>query len=80
MSTHTASADGESITFTDGSMSMADMWTWNWSSITLDRDPLVSFAGGFQNISGMAQDFVFSITTPIISRHRVPRYMAGRRS
>ena len=63
--TTTVSSDGETVTFMNGSMTMAGMWMWSWTSITLDRDPLVSFAGGFQNISGMAQDFVFSITTPI---------------
>ncbi len=55
----------DSVTFMDGSMTMPGMWTWTWSSITLDRDPNVAFAGAFNNISGMAQDFVFSISTPI---------------
>jgi hypothetical protein len=54
-----------SVTFTDGSMTMAGMWEWNWSSITLDPDPIVSFVGGFKNLSGMNQDFVFSTSTPI---------------
>jgi hypothetical protein len=49
----------------NGSMTMAGMWEWSWTSIQLDRDPFVSFAGGFNNVSGMAQDFVFSTSTPI---------------
>jgi hypothetical protein len=61
----TVSPDGNTVTFMNGSMTMAGMWMWSWNSIILDRDPLVSFAGGFQNISGGPQDFVFSITTPI---------------
>jgi hypothetical protein len=55
----------DTVTFMDGSMTMAGMWEWTWSSITLDRDPFVSFVGGFQNISGMAQDFILSTSTPI---------------
>jgi hypothetical protein len=54
-----------SVTFTNGSMTMAGMWEWTWMSITLDPDPNVSFVGGFKNVSGMAQDFVFSTSTPI---------------
>ena len=54
-----------SVTFMNGSMTMAGMWDWNWMSLTLDPDPLVSFVGGFANVSGMAQDFVFSISVPI---------------
>jgi hypothetical protein len=54
-----------SVTFMNGSMTMAGMWEWEWTSITLDPDPIVSFVGGFTNISGMAQDFVFSTSTPI---------------
>ncbi len=54
-----------SVTFMDGSMMMEGMWLWTWADITLDPDPIVSFVGGFKNISGMAQDFVFTTSTPI---------------
>ncbi len=54
-----------SVTFMNGMMMTAGMWEWTWSSITLDPDPIVSFVGGFKNISGMAQDFVFTTSTPI---------------
>jgi hypothetical protein len=57
--------DGDTVTFMNGSMTMTGMWEWTWDSITLERDPFVSFVGGFTNISGMAQDFVFSTSTPI---------------
>jgi hypothetical protein len=55
-----------SFTFMDGSMMMTDMWLWTWDSITLDNDPAVSFVGGFKNISMMAQDFIFTTSTPIV--------------
>jgi len=64
-STSTVSNPDGSVTFMNGSMMMAGMWQWDWMSITLDPDPAVNFVGGFQNISGMAQDFVFSASTPI---------------
>lgn len=54
-----------SFTFMNGSMTMAGMWEWTWMSITLEEDPSVAFVGGFTNISGMAQDFVFTTSTPI---------------
>jgi len=54
-----------SVTFMNGSMTMAGMWDWTWTSITLDPDPYVSFVGGFTNISAMTQDFVFSSVVPI---------------
>jgi hypothetical protein len=56
---------GDTVTFMNGSMTMMDMWEWSWMSITLERDPFISFVGGFQNISGMAQDFILSTSTPI---------------
>ena len=61
----TVSNDGNAVTFMNGSIAMTGMWEWNWTSITLDIDPIVSFVGGFNNISGMAQDFVFGLSTPI---------------
>jgi len=53
------------VVFMNGSMTMAGMWEWSWDSITLDPDPSVSFAGNFTNLSASAQDFIFSIATPI---------------
>jgi hypothetical protein len=61
----TVSPDGNAVTFMNGSMTMMGMWEWNWTSITLDVDPSVSFVGGFNNVSGMAQDFIFGLSTPI---------------
>jgi hypothetical protein len=61
----TVTVEGDTVTFMNGSMTMMGMWEWTWTSITLDRDPFVSYVGGFTNLSGMAQDFVFSTTTPI---------------
>jgi hypothetical protein len=54
-----------SVTFMNGSMTMAGMWMWNWTSITLDPDPSVGFVGGFTNLNTTAMDFVFSTSTPI---------------
>jgi hypothetical protein len=54
-----------SVTFRNGSMTMMGMWEWNWDEITLDPDPSVAFVGDFTNLSGMAQNFIFSVTTPI---------------
>jgi len=61
----TVSPDGDTVTFMNGMMTMEGMWTWTWDSITLERDPHVSFVGGFVNIGMMATDFVFAISTPI---------------
>jgi hypothetical protein len=65
--TTTVSEDGNTVAFKSGSMSMMGMWMMTWSNIALDRDPIVSFAGGFKNLNTMmAMDFVFSITTPVL--------------
>jgi hypothetical protein len=53
------------FTFMNGSMMVADVWRWTWDSITLDYDPAVAFVGGFTNLSEDAEDFVFSVSTPI---------------
>lgn len=60
----TVSADGNSVTFMNGTMSTS-MWMWSWDSITLDEDPNVSSVGAFKNISGGTQNFIFSVSTPI---------------
>ena len=61
----TVTVEGDTITFMNGSITMMGMWEWTWTSITLDRDPVVGYVGGFTNLGAMAQDFVFSLTTPI---------------
>jgi hypothetical protein len=58
-------SDG-SVTFWNGSMALMGMWEWTWDEITLDPDPSVSFVGSFTNLNAMAQNFVFSVVTPVI--------------
>ena len=59
------SYDDNSVTFLDGSMMMASMWEWTWEKIILDPDPSVDFVGDFTNLNAGAQNFVFSIVTPV---------------
>ncbi len=54
-----------SITFMNGMMTMPEMWEWSWMSLTIDPDPIVSMVGGFVNVSGVSQDFILSVLTPI---------------
>jgi hypothetical protein len=56
---------GDTVTFMNGSLTMMGMWEWTWTSITLDQDPFVSMVGGFTNLGGVAQDFIFAVSTPI---------------
>ncbi|MBD3297665.1 MAG: PEP-CTERM sorting domain-containing protein [candidate division Zixibacteria bacterium] len=60
----TVVVEGDKVTFGAGSWTES-MWDLTWTSIVLDRDPFVSFVGGFTNTTGSSQDFVFGITTPI---------------
>jgi hypothetical protein len=60
----------------NGSMSMAGMWEWSWMNLTLDPDPIVSMVGGFVNVSGVSQDFILSVITPV-SPQVVPSSLIG---
>ena len=74
-------SDANSVTFMNGGMHMTELgWEWTWDSITLDQDPIVSFVGGFKNVSASAQDFVFSLATSISPPTPSARCTVGRRS
>lgn len=63
--TITVQEDGGVTTLSGGSFSMAGMWQLDITNITLDPDPFVSFVGGFKNLSGVSQDFIFSTSLGI---------------
>jgi hypothetical protein len=64
--TITVSENGGVTTLTGGSFTMDGMWQLDITSITLDPDPFISFVGGFTNISGFSQNYIFSASLGIL--------------
>jgi hypothetical protein len=54
-----------SVSFLNGSLATAN-WDFTWTSLTVKTDPFIGSVFGFQNVSGVDQTYIISVSLPVI--------------